>query len=117
VFDGPANSVNITRALHAVWQIHSFICFAKWMNRPQGDLLNSLPPEDTIMKRTILVAAAAAVAFGSGFSGARTVTSHNAPVVRVAWEGGEGCTTENGRSGYMVSSGRGWECVESGSAL
>ena len=68
------------------------------------------------MKRTVLIAAAAAVAFGSGYTGARTIVSHKAPVVRVAWEGGEACTTENGRSGYMMSSGRGWECQESGGA-
>jgi hypothetical protein len=68
------------------------------------------------MKRIALVTAAAVLAFGTGFTGA-TVVSHNAPVVRVAWEGGEACTTENGRSGYMVSSGRGWECVEAGGAI
>lgn len=65
------------------------------------------------MKRTVLVAAAAVVAFGSGFTGA-TLVSNKTPVVRVAVEVGDACTTETGRSGYMVSSGRGMECVESG---
>lgn len=66
------------------------------------------------MKRTVLIAAAAVVAFGSGFTGA-TIVSKKSPVI-VATETGDACTTENGRSGYMVSSGRGWECQEVGGA-
>ena len=67
------------------------------------------------MKRTVLFAAAAVVAFGSGFSGARAFVSSK-PMVQVALEEGDSCTTENGRSGYMVSSGRGLECREIGGA-
>ncbi|MBC8086244.1 MAG: hypothetical protein H7Z40_03200 [Phycisphaerae bacterium] len=68
------------------------------------------------MKRTVLVAAAAAVAFASGYTGARTLGSHNAPVVRVASDEREPCITANGRSGYMVSSGDVLECREDAGA-
>lgn len=65
------------------------------------------------MKRTVLVAAAAVVAFGSGYTGARTLASHNSPVATVA-DAGDACTTLDGRSGYMMSSGREWVCQAEG---
>ncbi|MGV3707950.1 MAG: hypothetical protein ACO1Q7_03850 [Gemmatimonas sp.] len=67
------------------------------------------------MKRTILYTTVALAAFASGYVGSSSVADRAHKVTRVAEFEGAPCTTSTGKSGYMVSGGRGLECVEEGS--
>jgi hypothetical protein len=72
----------------------------------------TIPPEEPIMKRTILYTTVALAAFASGYVGSSSNVDRTPKVMRVAEF--EACLTETGKSGYMVSGGRGPECVEYG---
>ncbi|MEP6778534.1 MAG: hypothetical protein ABJC26_01500 [Gemmatimonadaceae bacterium] len=62
------------------------------------------------MKRSILFTALGVAAIAAGYAGQSAFASSNARTVRIA---AESCQTENGRSGYMVATGRGeYICME-----
>ena len=62
------------------------------------------------MKRSIFFTALGVAALAVGFAGQSAYATSHARTVRVAEES---CTTANGRSGYMVATGRGeYICTE-----
>ena len=65
------------------------------------------------MKRTILCSTFAVVALATAVATQSAFASRAVARVASMDEEGQSCTLENGRSGYMVSTGRGtYECVQ-----
>lgn len=66
------------------------------------------------MKRTILCSTLAVVALATAVATQSAFASRSETSTMVAMGDGDSCTTSNGRSGYMVSTGRHgeYECVE-----
>lgn len=56
------------------------------------------------MKRSILFTALGVAAMAVGYAGKSAYATSHASTIRVAFES---CQTPNGRSGYMVATGRG----------
>ena len=63
------------------------------------------------MKRTILCSAFTVAAIAAAVATQSAFAVRAPQGVQVAEMDGESCTTSDGRSGYMVSTGRGLECV------